>query len=205
RPPPLETELEVQSGAEGTLELMHGTQRIARTRAAELSPPELKAPSYLESVEASRRYIGFGQHPFPTCFVCGPQRARGDGLRIFPGPLAERELVSAPWVADASLDAGDGKVRPEFMWAALDCPGWFAAMKSARIALLAEFTAHVDRRVHVDERCIVIGWSIGASGRKHDAGTALFDEDGELCAYARALWIEPRTPSDFGAQPVSPG
>jgi hypothetical protein len=203
RPPPLGVELEARSGTDGTVELLHGKARIAQTRAAELAAPAVSAPSYVEAVEASLRCSGFAHHPFPSCFVCGPQRARGDGLRIFAGSLAERDMVSAPWVADPSLDAGDGKVRPEFMWAALDCPGWFAAMKDARIALLAEFTAHVDRRVYIDERCIVVGWSIGASGRKHDAGTALFDEDGELCAYAHALWIEPRIASDYGAVPVN--
>ncbi|MEV4624044.1 hypothetical protein AB0J74_35700, partial [Asanoa sp. NPDC049573] len=26
-------------------------------------------------------------HPFPTCYVCGPERA--DGLRIFPGPVGD--------------------------------------------------------------------------------------------------------------------
>ena len=36
----------------------------------------------------------------------------------------------------------------------------------------------------------VIGWKIGVEGRKYQAGTAIFDEDGELCARARALWIE---------------
>ena len=51
---------------------------------------------------------------------------------------------------------GDGKVRPEFMWAAMDCPGCFAANKSGRGNwLLGEFTAHVDRRVHIDEPCRV--------------------------------------------------
>jgi hypothetical protein len=59
--------------------------------------------------------------------------------------------------------------------------------------LLGEYTAHVDRRVHVDEPCVVIGWRIATSGRKHEVGTALFDEDGELCAQAHALWIEPRS------------
>jgi hypothetical protein len=57
--------------------------------------------------------------------------------------------------------------------------------------LLGEMQAHVDRRVHVGESCTVIGWKIGAEGRKSLAGTAIFDEDGELCARARALWIEP--------------
>jgi hypothetical protein len=37
----------------------------------------------------------------------------------------------------------------------------------------------------------VIGWHIASKGRKHEAGTALFDEDGELCGRARATWIEP--------------
>ena len=59
--------------------------------------------------------------------------------------------------------------------------------------LLGEFTAHIDRCVHVDEPCVVIAWKLSDSGRKHEVGTALFDEDGELCARARALWIELRT------------
>lgn len=60
--------------------------------------------------------------------------------------------------------------------------------------LLGEFTAHVDRRVHVDEPCVIIGWRINVSGRKYEVGTALFDEDGDLCAKACALWVEPRLP-----------
>jgi hypothetical protein len=56
--------------------------------------------------------------------------------------------------------------------------------------VLGEMQAHVDRCVHVGEACTVIGWRLGGAGRKHEAGTALFDEDGELCARARATWIE---------------
>jgi hypothetical protein len=192
KPPPLDTELEVTEAGKGSLEVRSAGELIASTRPDRVTAPQLTPPAYFETVEASRRYSGFERHPFPTCFVCGPQRARGDGLRVFSGPLRHRALVAAPWVADGSLDAGDGKVRPEFMWAALDCPGWSACLPDGRAALLAELSAHVDRRVHIDERCFVVGWRIGGSGRKHEAGTALYDEDGELCAYARALWIEPR-------------
>jgi hypothetical protein len=39
---------------------------------------------------------------------------------------------------------------------------------------------------------VVIGWRIAVNGRKYEVGTALFDEDGELCGRARALWIEPK-------------
>jgi hypothetical protein len=193
RPPPLDTPMEVTQREEGVVEVLHGDNVIARTRPGEANIVVPKPPSYVEAVEASRHYVGFDDHPFPTCFVCGPHRARGDGLRIFAGLVADGRFVAAPWVPDASLDFGDGKVRPEFMAAAMDCPGCFAANREGRGNwLLGEFTAHVDRRVHIDERCIVIGWHIRSSGRKHEAGTALFDEDGEPVGRAHAIWIEPR-------------
>jgi hypothetical protein len=113
-------------------------------------------------------------------------------MRIFAGPIPELGVVAAPWVPDASLDRGDGKVRPEFMSAALDCPGYYAVAMQDQMMLLAEFTAHVDRLVHIGEACTLIGWELSARGRKHEAGTALYDGKGELCGRARALWIEPK-------------
>jgi len=192
RPPPLGTPLEVRDEGGDKLRVLEGEALIGECGPAALDLAVRRAPNYLEAVEASRRYAGFNYHPYPGCFVCGTQRVRGDGLRIFAGALPELNLVAAPWVPDASLDAGDGKVRPEFMSAALDCPGYFAVAPDDRLMLLAEFTAHVDRRVHIGEACTVIGWELSRSGRKREAGTALFDGKGELCGRARALWIEPR-------------
>jgi hypothetical protein len=94
-------------------------------------------------------------------------------------------------VPEPCLDAGDGKVAAEFMWAALDCPGYFATMRDDQAALLAEFTAHVDRRVHVGEPCIVLGWPLAIEGRTHLAGTALVGRGGDVCARARASWVVP--------------
>jgi hypothetical protein len=193
QPPPLNTTFEVRELPEGGLQVLQGAELIGSAQPATLQLPVGAAPDYLEAVEASRRYAGFRYHRFPSCFVCGTQRARGDGLRIFAGALPERGVVAAPWVPDASLDAGDGKVRPEFMSAALDCPGYYAVAADDRMLLLAEFTAHVDRRVYIGEPCTLIGWQIGVDGRKHTAGTALFDGKGELCGRAQALWIAPRS------------
>jgi hypothetical protein len=195
KPPPLDTPLELRQLPEGELKVTYRFDPIGEARTAVLELEVPGAPDYLEAVEASRRYAGFRQHRFPTCFVCGTQRPRGDGLRIFAGSLPERALVAAPWVPDASLDRGDGKVRPEFMSAALDCPGYYAVADHDQMMLLAEFTAHVDRVVHVGESCTVVGWKLGATGRKHEAGTAIFDGRGVLCGRARALWIEPRDPA----------
>lgn len=192
RPPPLDTPLETVELATGELAVMSGQERIGEARPATLTLEPPSPPSYFEAVEASRRYAGFAHHRFPNCFVCGTRRPRGDGMRVFAGLIAERGVVAAPWVPDVSLDQGDGKVRPEFMSAALDCPGFYAASPDDRMMLLGEITVHINRRVHVGEPCTVIGWALESSGRKRGAGTALFTEDGEACGLARALWIESR-------------
>jgi hypothetical protein len=193
KPPPLETEFTVAELPDGGLQVLHADDPIGEARPASLQLDVRPAPEYVQAMEASRRYAGFRHHRFPTCFVCGTQRARGDGLRIFAGPLGARDVVAAPWVPDASLDRGDGKVGPEYMSAALDCPGYYAVAPDDRMMLLAQLTAHVDRLVHIGSSCTIIGWHIGSTGRKHEAGTAIFDGQGVLCAKARALWIEPRS------------
>jgi hypothetical protein len=193
KPPPLDTELAVAELADGALQVRLAEEVIGEAVPAglELEPPA--PPEYLQAVEASRHYAGFRYHRFPSCFVCGTQRGRGDGLRIFAGPVAGRELLAAPWVPDPSLDAGDGKVRAEFMSAALDCPGYYAVAPDDCMMLLAQFTAHVDRRVPVGEPCTLVAWQMSAAGRKREAATALYDGRGQLCGRARALWIEPRS------------
>jgi hypothetical protein len=191
-PPPLATPLEIaRPEAPDTWELRHREQRIAT--GVEVEPLALdvpRAPPYVQAVWASQHYAGFREHSFPDCFVCGPHRRRGDGMRIFPGQL-DSGMVAGPWIPADDLGESDGKVSVAFHWAALDCPGYFAVVEdNPRPMLLGEMQAHVDRRVHVGEACRVVGWRLGSSGRKHRCGTAIFDEDGELCARAQATWIE---------------
>src|ERR1700756_469497 len=126
KPPPLNVGLAVSVLEDGGLQGLRGEQPIGEAHPPVLTLVVPPAPDYLEAVEASRHYAGFRNHIFPDCFVCGTQRARGDGLRIFAGPLAERGMVAAPWVPDASLDAGDGKVRGEVMSVAPGFPGCVA-------------------------------------------------------------------------------
>jgi hypothetical protein len=190
-PPPLETPLELEPDGEGQWVLSSAAGPVAHALAGRLELEVPSPPQYVQAVWASQHYPGFREHAFPDCFVCGPHRRRGDGLRIFPGML-DSGIVAAPWLPADNLDAGDGKVGVEYLWAALDCPGYFAVSGARRVMMLGEMQAHVDRRVHVGEACTVIGWRIAADGRKHLAGTAIFDEDGELCARARATWVELR-------------
>ena len=39
---------------------------------------------------------------------------------------------------------------------------------------------------------VIVQGMTGSEGRKHGAGTAVFDESGGLVGIGRALWIEPR-------------
>ena len=177
-----------------------------------LDPPPVSRPPPEMVEAASRRFVGFRRHGVRRCFVCGTSREAGDGLRIFAGPLdaAEEEegvqgrVVAAPWVPDASLGTADGVlVRPEFVWAALDCPGAFAVMPqgvgASRSAgmLLGRITARRMGTVRVGEPCVVLGWPVageagGGGGRRRLlAGTAVFCADGGLRALARAVWFLP--------------
>jgi hypothetical protein len=188
-PPPLDAALTLSLREGGDWELASGSVPVALGTPARLELDVPPPPPYVQAVWASQHYPGFNHHPFPDCFVCGPHRRRGDGLRIFPGML-ETGIVAAPWLPADDLDSGDGKVAAEFHWAALDCPGYFAVCAGRRTMVLGEMHAHVDRRVRVGESCTVIGWKLGVEGRRHFAGTAIFDQEGELCARARSTWVE---------------
>ncbi len=192
RPVPLETPLTVRAGAGAERLLGYADVICVRMQPALLSLELPPAPTYGEALAASRQYAGFARHGFPYCFVCGTQRAAGDGLRVFAGPLARPARVAAAWIADASLADAGGDVRPEFISAALDCPGYFAARDDGVPMLLGQYTVQIDRSVRVDEPCVIVGWRIGGEGRKREVGTVLFDASGRPCARARGLWIEPR-------------
>ncbi len=171
-------------------QVLNGEDVIATVFKTEVVVDVPNPPTYLDALAASKHYAGFQNNLCPTCFVCGPERHRGDGMRIFASAVPGRDIVAAPWLPDATLGDDNGKIKPEFVWAALDCPGAFASIPYGRQALLGEFAVHVSRLVHVDEPCVVTGWKISIDGRKYRAGTALFDEDGELCAFGHATWIE---------------
>lgn len=185
-PPPLDRDLRLE--ADGRL--LDGDTLIAsavRQRVdLEVPPP----PSLADAKAASDRFTGWQHHIFPACFVCGPDRAAGDGLRIFAGPANGR--VAAIWEPDLTLFEGD-TFRSEFVWAALDCPGYFAVEEQAQPALLGRLAVGIVEPGIPQPPLIVTGWPIASAGRKHQAGTALHDADGRLLAFGRATWISLKT------------
>lgn len=188
-PPPLDRDLTLET--EDAIATLSADDKVVVTAASEPVEIEVPPPPSLEAARDSEpRFTGLSHHIFPGCFVCGPDRESGDGMRIFPGAVGDpANQVAATWQPDESLTDRSGHVRPEFLWAALDCPGYFAAEDRAGMALLGQMSATIHRPVRAGERLIVTGWPIESRGRKHRVGSALHDAQGQLVAAAAATWI----------------
>ncbi len=143
---------------------------------------------------AGAHYRGRRGHPYPHCFACGTDRDAGDGLLLAPGPVPGRvDTVACPWVPDAGLLAADGRVRAEFVWAALDCPsGWTADLVAAP-KVLGWMRAELTRRPLAGQRCVVVATLDSAGSQGLAASSALYDDSGSLLARATTRWYAPGT------------
>jgi hypothetical protein len=161
---------------------------------AEPAAVEMEVPSWSgelalgdDPVDAPGRPKEF--RPFSTCFVCGKDREHPDGLCIHSRQVVgEETMVAAPWKLHAGLADEDGLIATEFLWAALDCPGYFACAPG-EAALLARLAVGVRAPLKAEGEATVIGWDRGRSGRKRRCGTAVFAPDGTLVAKAEGLWV----------------
>ena len=189
RPAPLDRDLTVNRSGDGAA-LYDGDELLALAEPAAVELDVPSAPGMGDAVAAETRFDKQG-HIYPGCFVCGPDRADGDGWRIFPGSIADGR-VAATWSPPSDICSQSGHVLPEFIWAALDCPGYFAAQQAAGLALLGRIAVSIRAPVRCGDTLIVQGWAVGSEGRKHRAGTALHTADGRLLAFADQLWISLR-------------
>jgi len=199
-PPPLDTPLDAIAAADGTWELRDGDKALATARAVNVDVGQIETAS-LQEARAAGLLALFEphEHPLPNCFVCGPARAQGDGLRVFAGPLSRRRenaVLAATWTPDPNLAAEDGLVAPEFLWSALDCPTGFASNCNPQSGsydktplLLGRMAARIEARPRPGAPCIITAWPTGRDGRKRTADAALHDEAGRLLAVARTTWI----------------
>ncbi|MGI8945506.1 MAG: hypothetical protein ACR2GL_04610, partial [Thermoleophilaceae bacterium] len=165
-----------------------------RPAALALELPDLPAPELAARAGRAGYERWSAAHPFPTCVVCGPAREPGDGLRIFPGPLREGHVYGAGWTPDASLADDRGSVRPECVWAALDCPtsAPIANFDDGPPVVLGTLAASIEGPVAAGEPHAIASWEIERDGRKRTAGAALYDSRGVVLARSQAIWIELR-------------
>ncbi|WP_084266038.1 hypothetical protein [Actinomadura macra] len=183
RPSPLDVELMVTIEDERGhgVRLWDGEDLVAEALAGAIVVPPVPAVSFEAAEEAAEKYRAVQGHPFPRCFVCGPEREPGDGLRLEPGPVTDT-TVASPWVPDEVPKA-------EVVWAALDCPGGWSFDVAGRPAVLGTMTAQVAELPRAGERCVVMGLARSREDRKMHAATALYGADGRLLGRAEQIWI----------------
>lgn len=191
RPPPLDRTLAVEE-RDAAVVLLDGDVVVAEAVPAvvDVEPPE---PVSLDAaVAAAARcptIVHPEWHPFPSCFVCGPGRAEGDGLRVFPGLLDGRAVFAAP--VSFPPDLVNGRVDPVLLWAALDCPSAFPMYMDGKPAapyVLGRLAARIDEPPAAGP-LVATAWLIGHEGRKMFSASALLTTSGSVAAVARATWI----------------
>ena len=151
----------------------------------------LAAQAYSPALDPTIENVVSGGTGFhPVCFCCGADVAVGQGLRVFAASVSGFDGVAAAWCPDTAFADDAGLLPTEIIWAALDCPGQFAFLnKGIRTGLLGRITARLLRPVAATEQLVITGWCLDIEGKKHFAGTALFNQRGECCAYSKQVWI----------------
>lgn len=188
KPPPLDTTMQVGEEDGWTVVTRDGEVVLQARPGAEPEPLPAVDPATARAAAAT--YEGFASHPFGHCFSCGPERAEGDGLRIFPGTV-EPGLVAAPWTPHP------GDTTVEATWAAIDCAGAWAAGIGERAMVLGSMTARVAALPEAGVEHVVSGAVRSVDGRRHRTATTLRTADGRLVAAAEQLWFEV-DPATFG-------
>jgi hypothetical protein len=182
-PPPLDTAMSVDTDSDGVVRVRNADVIVAEGAQTILTVEAVPPIDHSTARTASAAYPGLIRHPFPECFVCGPDRAAGDGLRLFPGRLGDGR-TACTWTVSADL-AG----RPEFVWAVLDCPGGWSAEIEGRPMVLGRMAAQLRSLPQAEEKCVVMGLLLGAEGRKTWTATTAYGSDGRELGRAHSTWL----------------
>lgn len=188
-PPPLDVALSWEHDGEALRLLTAGGAVIGDAVPGSFSRAVPVAPTPQQARDGLAAYQGFHHHPFDRCFTCGTARDDGDGLRLFTGPIGDHR-TAATWTPHTAFGTDDGHLDVPTTWAALDCPGGWAADFTAQTMVLGRMTAEVLRAPRAGESLLSVGELSSHEGRKFATASALYTEDGELLGRAEQIWIQ---------------
>lgn len=189
-PPPLEQVMQLKVSINSAT-LMQADTLVAEAKVTDFQLRIPPAITYKEAVEAINKSKTVELSPIPCCFVCGSARKSGDGLAIYPANIGLQK-VAAPWIPYENLGDESGKVKTEFIWSALDCPGAWAIQDTNQFYLLGRMAVKEVLPIKVNEQYIIMGWVLKTERRKTWTGTAIYNKVGEISAFAKATWISVR-------------
>lgn len=195
-PVPLDTPMRLDTDAEPA-RLMLADTLVAEARSADRAAlPETPAPPTLDQARAAGAdFTSF----HPICVCCGDALTRDQGLGIRTGQLegAPPGTLAGVWRVDPAFVGPDGLAPEEIVWAAIDCPGYYAwvALEGRHGALTGTMQAEVIDRPRVGDECIVMAWPWEhLSERRRTSGVALFAADGRLLARGYQVWVTTSRP-----------
>src|SRR5215213_3465949 len=197
KPPPLGVPLAVGRDGDGA-SLYDGHELIAEARPVELAVDGPGPVAHGVAAAASARFEWQDDHPFPTCFGCGPQRDPADALCLYTGPVGDGRFAvpwtPPAWAADPTSSAstgGDGVVEPRFAWAALDCPSSSPVHETISApVVLGRLTVALEAPIEVGAPHVIQAWLEHSEGRRRHTAVAIFTAAGERRACGRAVWVQ---------------
>jgi hypothetical protein len=191
RPVPLEQALSVRHEDDGAARAYAGEELIAEAvPAAPLAAWPGPSVGLEEARAAAERFRSPAGGEFDHCFVCGRTR-HADGFELYTGRV-EDDVVASPWTPPDWAADENGEVRAEFVWAALDCPSFFAFTGGEQVAFLARQQSELLAPIRAGETYVVASAVLERDGRKGRAAVAVLGSDGEALAHAECLAITPR-------------
>ncbi|MCW2830050.1 MAG: hypothetical protein JWP31_742 [Aeromicrobium sp.] len=188
QPPPLDVALSWERDGDMVRLLTAGGAVVGEAAPGAFVRDAPALPALDQAAAGREAYPGFHLHPFARCFTCGTARDEGDGLRLFAGPIGG-DRTAGTWTPHEAFGHEDGLLDLPTTWAALDCPGGWAADFTQQTMLLGRMTAEVVRRPRAGEPHVAVGQLSGRDGRKFFTDTALYTEGGELLGRAEQVWI----------------
>jgi hypothetical protein len=177
-PPPLERPMRLEVGPDQAV-LMLGELVVAAVTSTTEPIPAVPPVSPAEADLAMEGYLGWEDHPFPTCYVCGHERE--DGLFLAPGPVAGRaDTVACTWIPE--------ETSPEVLWGVLDCPGGWTTDPRDDPMVLTRMTADLVGTAKVGEPHVVVAQQVRRVGRVATNLTSVYGPDGALVGTSSAEW-----------------
>jgi hypothetical protein len=188
-PVPLDSPLDLRASG-SRMHLWAGTELIASAGSASGPISPVGPVDAAVAATSAERFAGYIGHPFPTCFVCGTDRAEDEGLLLTPAPVPGRgKTVACLWTPSPAMTDELGLVPAEIVWSVLDCPGGWTGSPAVEPMVLSRMSAEVYASPQIGADYVVVAQQDTRNGRTTSNTSALYDMAGTVIAEASAVWV----------------
>lgn len=162
--------------------LLDGGAKVATVDPCDAPDPVGWVPSAAEIADLPTPDLT--AHPFPRCFVCGPDNDRG--LRI---------VFRETWAGVAASFTPTSTASPETsphigIVGALDCSSGWAVYAPGEAGVLGTFEFVVLNEPEPNQTLTVVAERRERIGKRRLAASSVFDSNGALVGSALATWID---------------